>query len=51
MELDNYINAFDSNNDDVQKTKIYAIIPQIVLNTIKQDIEREKTLLSKVWWN
>jgi two-component sensor histidine kinase len=44
VELDNYINAFDSNNDDVQKAKIYASIHQIVLYIIQQDIERGKKL-------
>ncbi|WP_138433085.1 sensor histidine kinase [Winogradskyella algicola] len=42
--LDNYINAFNGNNDDVKKAKIYSSTHQIVLYIIQQDIEKGKKL-------
>jgi two-component sensor histidine kinase len=42
--LDNYINTFKVNNDDVKRAKIYASTHQIVLYIIQQDIERGKKL-------
>lgn len=43
-ELDNYINAFNSNNNDVKKAKIYASIHQIVLYIIQEEIEKGKKI-------
>lgn len=43
-ELDNYINAFNGNNEDVKKAKIYSSTHQIVLYIIQQDIEKGKKL-------